>query len=233
MKKLLTALTVALLAASACGPASKVAPDFDAGTNQTADSGVDYPAVTGVGIGSAIPNYQFLGFPRANVDRTVLVNMQLADFYNPTGTGVYPEGSPYGAGTAKPIALAIDRAAVWCGPCNQEAKADLPGLHQSYFPKGDFLLVLSESATPGDPATQNNLAAWSAKYTVDYPGVLDPNAFISNIVGIDAYPGNVIVRTKDMKIVTWVAGEPDATYWKTFEDTMNGLPVLPGDPAAP
>jgi len=229
MKNLAAVIAVSLFAA--CGPQqqNQLAPEFQVGGGQNG-SNAPYPTdPTGVGIGSVVPNFQFLGFPRANVDRTTLVQMELADFYNPTGTDVYPPGSPYGAGQPKPLALALDRSAVWCGPCNQEAKTVLPPLHTKYFPKGDFLLVLSESATPGTLATQTNLNVWTGKYAVDYPAVLDPNAFLSTIVGADAYPGNVIVRTRDMKIVTWVGGEPAPSYWATFEKVLAGLPVLPGD----
>jgi hypothetical protein len=223
---------VAIAAAAslfACQPADQAAPSFDGDGGQTANTGVDYPSPTGTGIGSAVPNYQFLGFPRPNVDKSTLRQMQLADFYNPTGVAVWPEGSPYGAGTAKPKALAIVLAAVWCGPCNEEAATSLPARHAMYAPGGELLLGLGETATPGDPATFDDLVAWTSKYQLDYSAVLDPSHFINNVVGIDAYPGNMIVRTRDMKIVTWIAGVPDDSYWQVYENVLAGRPVLPGD----
>lgn len=229
--KLVAPLTAVLL--FACQPEDVAAPQFEGDAGQVGATAVDYPSPTGTGIGSAIPNYEWLGYPRPNVDRTVLVRMQMSDFYNPTGDATFPPGSPYGEGVARPRALSVVLAAVWCGPCNQEAASTIPGLRMKYAPAGEFLLGLGESAQPGNPATQANLTNWTTRYRVDYPSVLDPNHYANRIVGADAYPGNMIVRTRDMKIVTWVAGLPDDAYWKTFEDVMAGRPVLPGDPPAP
>ena len=232
MKTFLAIATAALLVA--CQPADQAAPSFDGDAGQTAHTGVDYPSPTGTGIGSAVPNYQFLGFPRPDVDKSVLVQMQLADFYNPTNAGVWPEGSLYGgAGTPMPKALAIVLAAVWCGPCNEEAATTLPARHAMYAPNGALLLGLGESETPGDPATLDNLVAWTSRYHLDYSAVLDPSHFINNVVGSDAYPGNMIVRTRDMKIITWIAGVPDDAYWQLYENVIAGRAVLPGDPASP
>ena len=139
-------------------------------------------------------------------------------------------------GTSGVKALLIDRAAVWCGPCNLEAKDTLPGLHQMYYPDGQFLLALDEGQTPGTTPTQAQLKNWTTGYKVDYPGSLDPQTTFSSIVGMDAYPGNIIVRTKDMKIITWIAGAPDPTdgatgqkFWQTFADVIADKLVLPGE----
>ena len=52
---------------------------------------------------------------------------------------------------------------------------------------------------------------------------------MASIVGLDAYPGNVIVRTKDMKIVAQMSGEPGQDFWNLFQKTIDGQPVLEGD----
>ena len=93
----------------------------------------------------------------------------------------------------------------------------------------EFFVVLDDSKDPGVPATEPDLNAWATKYKLDYPSAIDPNQTLSSIVGIDAYPGNVIVRTRDMKIVAWVAGVPPASFWSTLEKVIGGEPVLPGD----
>ncbi len=206
-----------------------LAPDFKGGGQPGNGTTAAYPGPYGVGIGSVIPNYEFLGYPRASTEATELRKIQLADFYNPTGTGVYPAGSPYGEGRVKPKALLIDRSAVWCGPCNYEAKNELPGKHLKYAPDGEFLVALDEGGTPGTSPTQGNLDGWVNTYKLDYPAVLNPAATLSAIVGIDAYPGHIIVRTRDMKIVTWIAGVPGDAFWKLYEDTLAGKGVLPGE----
>lgn len=233
-------IPMAVLALVACGaprqnPGTQpeedvLAPEFEGGGQEGGVVGTDkYPGPYGVGIGSVIPNFQFYGFPRANVDHSQMVLIELADFYNPTGTEVYPEGSPFGAGTPKPLAVVLDRSAVWCGPCNEEAKSMIPAKRAQYAPQGEFFLTLTEGHVQNVAATQTDLTDWSTRYRLDYPGAIDPNSTLSSVVGQDAYPGNVILRTSDMKIVTWVAGGPDAAFWNLFEKVLDGQPVLPGD----
>ncbi|MHB8875044.1 MAG: TlpA family protein disulfide reductase [Myxococcaceae bacterium] len=211
-------------------PPDQYAPEFLGGGQLGPDGGFAYPGPYGVGTGSVIPNFQFMGFPRASTDHTALQVMQLADFYNPEGNAVYPAGSPYGAGIEKPRALLVDRSAVWCSPCNYEAKEVLPVERLKYAPLGgEFLVAIDDGPTPGDPAIQADLNGWVTRYHIDYPTVLNPNQVLSAIVGVDAYPGHIIVRTKDMKIVTWISGLPDPAFWKLFDDTLAGKPVLAGD----
>lgn len=234
-------IPMAVLALAACGtppnkdpgtqpPGDEQAPEFQGGGQEGGQVGeAKYPGPYGVGIGSVIPNYQFYGFPRANVDHSQMVLLEMADFYNPTGTDVYPEGSPYGAGTPKPLAIVLDRSAVWCPPCNQEAATEIPAKRAQYAPKGEFFLTLTEGPEHNVDATQEDLTGWATRYHLNYPGSIDPNSTLAAVVGQDAYPGNVIVRTKDMKIVTWTAGVPQQDFWDLFQKVLDGQPVLPGD----
>ncbi|MBX5482473.1 MAG: TlpA family protein disulfide reductase [Myxococcaceae bacterium] len=230
---------VAVAALAACGapssgnkqPIDTKAPEFEGGGQDGTDVGEDvYPGPYGVGIGSVVKNYTFYGFPRWEDGPTEMVKMSLADLYNPTGHEVFPEGSPFGAGLPKPKALMLDRSAVWCEPCNFEARVTLPSAHARYEPMGgEFILLLGEGPTGGEPATQTDLERWATKYDLDYPAAIDPNGTISEVVGKDAWPGNVIVRTKDMKIIEWTAGGPDAAFWDLFEKVLDDQPVLDGD----
>jgi hypothetical protein len=230
MKTSLLLSALALVAACGKPPEDMKAPDFEGGGQMVSEVKAPYDGPYGVGVGSVIKNYAFYGFANATVDKTALKQVQLADFYNPTGDGKYADGSPYGAGNSKPLALVIDRSAVWCEPCNYEAQNELPGKHAQYSPKGQILLALDEGATPGTNPTQGDLTAWVTRYHVDYPATLNPQATLSAIVGIDAYPGHIIVRTKDMKIVKWIAGVPDDSFWQLYQNVIDGKPVLPGDP---
>lgn len=234
---------LAIAAVVACGPSKPTdgtentpppdeqAPAFTGGGQEGGEVGGNvYAGPYGTGIGSVIPNYRFLGYPRASLDKTTMVQLEMADFYNPTGTEVYPPGSPYGEGVAKPKAMILSRSAVWCGPCKYEAKTVIPPLRAELAPLGgEWLLILGEGPIGGEPATQFDLTKWATDYSLNYPSAVDPNGTISAIVGVDAWPGNVIIRTRDMKIVTWIAGVPDNAFNQLFRDTLDGKPVLAGD----
>jgi hypothetical protein len=161
------------------------------------------------GKGSIIENFKFYGFPKGSQDNSSAFPIQLADFYNPTGDGVFPEGSLYGAGRAKPKRLVVVVASVWCPPCNAEARDTLPGLHEDVSGNGvEFLTRLADSATPGDPATFSNLINWTNKYTVDWPATLDPTYKLNALFEAQAYPANMVIDTTTMEILHSMAGAP-------------------------
>ncbi len=83
---------------------------------------------------------------------------------------------------------------------------------------------------PGTTPTETQLTNWTKGYKVNFPAVVDPATSFSSVVGVDAYPGQIIIRTKDMKIVTQEAGVAATTFWTmTFQQTIDGTIVLPGD----
>jgi len=180
-----------------------------------------YPAGPyGIGIGSTIANYDFVGYANAKATTSSMQAISLSDFYNPHGKDptykpaspaeddrLFPAGSGYAA-QAKPTVLLIDIASVWCGPCNQEAGTILPMKHLQYAAcGGEFLLDLHDSNTPGTTATPNNLYNWTKSYRVDYPAAIDPSYKLDQVFAADAFPNNVTLDTTTMKIVDVVAGE--------------------------
>lgn len=200
------------------------APEFTEGQGQQPNGSIQYPAGPfGISKGSIITNFQFVGFADASADTAGMQAIQLADFYNPTGTEVFPEGSPYGAGTAKPKALLIDVSSVWCGPCNEEADTVLPGKYAQFQPQGgEFLLQLADGATPGTAATSKNLFNWVSKYDVNYPAAIDPSYKLGALFDADAFPANMIIKTQNMEIIEVVAGVPDAAFWSKFQKVIDG-----------
>ena len=202
------------------------APPFPEGTGQPAANAARYPAGPyGISLHRVIANYQFVGYANAAENKATMQPIQLADFYNPTGTEVFPEGSPYGAGEPKPRALLIDVSSVWCGPCKIEAETVLPRLYEEYQPKGgEFLVQLADGRTPGEAAVARDLYRWTTQYDVQYPSAIDPSYKLGALFQADAFPANMIVRTQDMKIMEIVAGVPeeDSSFWRTFEKIMSG-----------
>jgi hypothetical protein len=186
--------------------------------------------------GDVISDFAFQGLANPKLASGELVPIKLSDFYNPHADDasyapadpsvddrLFPKDSPYGAGTPKPKALAIDIGAIWCGPCNYEAKSELPPRHAKYLPLGgEFLFQLADGATQGVGATPKDLANWNKKYKVDYPSTIDENKQLSALFDPSAYPANMIIDLRTMQIVAVVAGVPDESYWVKFEATIDG-----------
>ncbi len=199
----------------------------DQGQDPVAFADVDYAeGPYGFDIGYVLPNYDFYGY--ANSTDPSLQGVQyisMDHFYNPTGSEVYPEGSPYGAGSPKPKALNMLTSALWCPPCNQEAKSILPGEYKKQKPLGGhFITVMIDGNDPGTAATFADITKWKDKYEVAYSLVVDPKEQVMSHYE-PAFPGNMIIRTKDMKVIKSVAGVPNATFWSTFEKVLNDEPI--------
>jgi hypothetical protein len=186
--------------------------------------------------GDVIADFAFKGFANPRLASAELGPILLSDFYNPHADDagyapgdpsvddrLFPKGSLHGEGTPKPRALAIDIGAIWCGPCNYEAKVELPPRYLKYKPiGGEFLFQLADGATQGVAATQKDLVNWTKKYKVDYPSTIDIDKQLAALFDANAYPANMIIDLRTMRIVAVVAGVPDESYWIKFEATIAG-----------
>ncbi len=184
--------------------------------------------------GDVIADFGFTGFPNPKLENATLVLIKLSDFYNPhagdasylpadpsVDDRLFAADSPYGAGTKKPRAMAINIGAIWCGPCNYEAKTELPLHYTKYKPiGGEFLFQLADGATQGTAATPKDLTNWTKKYKVDYPSTIDPSKQLAALFDANAYPANMIIDLRTMRIVAVVSGVPDEAYWGKFEATI-------------
>jgi hypothetical protein len=211
------------------------APAFPEGSGQAAKPQIEYPAGPyGINVGSVAPDFEWLGFQNASTKNDAMQTIRLADFYNPhvdDATYVPTDAAHddrlyqselYGVGTPKPRVLLVDIGSVWCPPCNEEAKTLLPPLHAKYKPRGgEFLLSLGDSATQNKPASQKDLFNWTKKYKVDFPSTIDPDYKLGELFPANAWPANVMIDTKTMKIVRTQAGEPDAAFWAKYETLLN------------
>lgn len=172
-------------------------------------------------IGGTIPDLEFTGYPDpASGAPGELSRMSLSDFYNPLGHDaacrgadpdprcLYPEDSGYpGAGGLQPTALLVNISARWCSPCNLEAATVLPARHALYAPcGGELLLDLHDGLTAGPPATAEDLTAWTTKYALDYPAVIDPANSLDPLFTEPGFPASLIIDTTTMKIVDAAVG---------------------------
>lgn len=250
-KAILACITVGMtaLAYSGCGSTEEPPntntttatppPAFEPGQLETKTELAVYPdGPYGVGKGSIIPNFAFIGFVNptetAAKEDTQVIN--LGDFYNPHGRDaayvpespdkddrLFPAGSKYGEGKPKPTVLAIDVASVWCGPCKAEAQCVLPVHEHRYGPcGGGFMLQLQDGPVQGKAATPTHLYTWSNKtYKESFPAVIDPQGrLISTVATQEAFPQNILVDTTTMQIVEVIAGVPDTAYWKAYEKLL-------------
>jgi hypothetical protein len=192
------------------------------------------PGPYGVEVGDVVPDLTLVGYP-APATAMVPLTIRLDDFYNPTGHGSYPSGSPYGA-DALPTALVIDVGGIWCSPCDQEANTELSWRWAAMQPAGQILTDLLDGPTVGMSATAAQLTAWDSKYHVEYPTAADPTRASAVLVGgADANgscPTNFLVRTADMRIVAISQGLPDAVFWESVQALVPGDSGLVGDAAA-
>lgn len=226
----LVGVASASLATSCVGPDEGGVPDAfepeDATTTGTTGTtgALSYPAGPyGVTRGQIIQDYSFSGFPSPDKNQSDLVPLQLGDFYNPTGDGTFEEGSPHGAGTAKPRALGIVVGAVWCSPCQQEARSVLPDKHALLEPLGgELFFVLADTDKPGVPASKEDLVRWTTTFDTDYPASLDTNYALAAVIRADSFPANILIDTRDMSIVDVVSGVPPESYWASFEALARG-----------
>ena len=219
------------------------APDFPEGGGQpVGGASVQYaPGPFGVGVGSTINNYTFLGFPSPGVDDEGLETMKMSDFYNPTGEGVFPADSLYRAGEPLPKAIMIANSAGWCQPCMAEAYSVMDPVYDDYLDQGGEFMVSIEEGVTYEPAVEDDLWEWvnatnfpaglgvPSDWRVRWPGIINPTGALWPIIGQGAFPGAIVVRTKDMKIANVEIGAGGSSTWNTFDAILNDEPVLPGD----
>jgi len=199
-----------VLALSSCGDVE--VPPFPDGQGQKHQLVTYPPGPYGVSKGQVITDYTFQGFPRPgeSADPNALQTISLSDFYNPDGNGVFGPGSPYGEGTPMPKALLIDIGALWCGPCQQEARYDLPPAYAEFHPEGaEFLFILADGGMTGVPASPAELVTWVTKYKSLYPSALDPERKFVSVFNANSFPVNMIVDTRTMTIVEVLPQKPE------------------------
>jgi hypothetical protein len=189
------------------------------GTGGTAGSGGSGfvgpypPGPYGYDVGSTIANYAFTGYAAPKDAMVGVGTVNLGAFYNPSGQGMYPAGSPYGAGAPMPKALFIHAAAVWSGPDNLQAKQVTPPALAMYGGCLAALDVLIYGPVPNQTATLADAQSWSTKHNISYPVVIDPANQLAPIFEMQAFPTDILLDTRTMTIVDVQTGVPDSSYF--------------------
>ncbi len=234
---LLATVSAAWLGCAALGcvaetedPQDTAAPAFDEHSGQLPSTGPAYPSGPyGISEGSILPNWCFTGAIQPSAYWELNPNdwpkneqVCLSDFYNPTGDGLYPAGSPWGEGTMRPKALLIVLSAGWCSVCRVEADQELPEKYEHYLPLGGQILTDLAQDNQGAPSKIPDLARWAQRYDVDYPMVIDPPHRLGPAMVVAAWPNNFLVDPRTMTLVEAIAGMPDTRFWNTYDEVLNG-----------
>jgi hypothetical protein len=211
-----------LVACAACSSQSAV--DYDrgrstAGGAETYGTGVRraYPAAPyGANIGATIENFHFLGWSdpvAAGLDTNQLEDVELAQFYNPTGKS---------GGTKL---LVITSTAVWCSACKLEY-ADMAGLVSEYKAKGVAFFGALFEDNDSNPAKPSDLGNWAQAYDVSFHFVLDPTLKFGNFFDREATPMEMVIDASNMQILSistgWGRGTGPGTLWAELDQYLGG-----------
>ncbi len=213
------ALTAILIATGGClsGAGDPVEPIPGSGGDVISQ---DYPSENiGTSVGKVIANYLFEGYrnPAEGIGPDHRMMISLGDFFNPTGEESYGNESPFEEGSPKPTALMITVGAVFCHPCQSEAKHVLPGKYDALKPQGMELLAVLSRNISSDGATFKDLDNWVTTYAVDYPSVIDPKMHMANVADPNLFPANMVIDTRTMKIAAFTTGPPGDTFWSQVD----------------
>lgn len=221
MARIALAAFPVLVACGACS--SQSASDFDHGRPTAGSAGfgrgerLEYPtAPYGATVGATVENFHFLGWSSpvlANHDPEALETIQLAHFYNPSGS---ENGLNY---------LVITSTAVWCSACKYEYQDMASGQVEAYRKRGvEFFGALFED-NDGNPATPADLVLWAQNFDVDFPFVLDPSLKFGNFFDREATPMEMIVDAKTMQVVDidtgWATAGP-GSLWAKLDQLLGG-----------
>jgi len=217
---------------------------------------IDYPTpispqVNGIGVGNTFPNIALAGGALLNFAPTVTLDCSPKDActtnspnFAPSFTyqDLYFAGKPAGqvntdvarqniTGQAFRYAF-VDISAIWCIHCNQEA-ATLPSQYVAkWLEQGGIVFsILVQDSGGAAPATDTGLFTWIRQYQLNYPISIDSQENMLTTATIKAWPGNVIVRLHDMKVIESVLGAGDSFYddfTKHLTDCQND-PTIPND----
>lgn len=172
--------------------------DPDAATQDPPDTSPPacvYPAAPyGKTQGSIVaPEWTWQGYVKGT---NTVTTLKMTDLYDCDGTkGIN--------------AVLMDEAALWCGPCNQEAM-DLPAqMNAAWTAQGVVAvnLVIQDDSPQRKPATTANALAWRDAYGLGPVAnvMADPNWTFAHS-GSNGLPTNILIDPRTMTIVSYVEG---------------------------
>jgi thiol-disulfide isomerase/thioredoxin len=117
--------------------------------------------------------------------------------------------------------LVIVACAMWCAPCVAE-QPSLNTMSTSYEASGvAFLSVILQNPSSG-PSTIPNLNNWGAAKNVPYDLAIDPTELLGPYFPIQAFPMQMLIRTRDMRILWLDNGADPARLQAQIDAALDG-----------
>lgn len=155
-----------------------------------------YQARAGKRPGNIIRNYKFLGYRDGDPSkgRTVI---SLADLFDPE--------------TRQYKLIHFSAGALWCPPCNEEAKAIVPLVPSLKQKKVVVIQAIIEGNVRGTASTLDDLDTWQKKHSINYTLFLDPSQQnLGQFFDAAAIPWNGMIDARSMELLSSGVGyNPD------------------------
>jgi thiol-disulfide isomerase/thioredoxin len=157
--------------------------------------------------------------PYGVTEGSILANMTFAGYVAPapeSGLGEYRESV-----TLADLRLLGHRyllfnvAALWCVPCQQEAR-ELPGDFAEWSPLGGGVASVLKEDESFEPATRAHLDQWIRSYATTYTMLHDPFGQIDFVLAPNALPMNLIIDLDTMAISSVRQGD-DPEFFDLYE----------------
>lgn len=200
------------------GPAQDPGLDPGAGTSSPVDGqgtevnpyGKPYPTKNlgyqpraGSRAGNVMRNYKFLGYRDGDPSKGTTV-ISLADLFDPEMR------------TTKLISFSA--GALWCPPCNQEAKVLVPLISSLKERKIVVIQALIEGDAQGTGSTLDDLNVWQKRHNVNFTLFLDPEQKnLGQFFEAAAIPWNAMIDARSMEILQSGVGFDPAGLPKDFD----------------
>ena len=182
-------------------------PGFDPGATATAPPGgegqgtevnpygkpyptknLGYQPRSGTRPGSIMRNYKFLGWRDGDPSKGTTV-ISLADFFDPE--------------MREHKLITFSAGALWCPPCNDEAKLLVPMAPRLKAKKVTIISAIIEGGKRGTGSTLEDLGIWQKRHDVNYTLFLDPDQRnLGQFFEAAAIPWNALIDARSMEILT-------------------------------
>lgn len=147
-----------------------------------------YQPRAGTRAGSIMRNYKFLGWRDGDPAKGTTV-ISLADLFDPE--------------MREHKLISFSAGALWCPPCNDEAKLLVPMIAELKTRKVTVIQAIIEGGTRGTGSTLEDLGVWQKRHNVNYTLFLDPDQRnLGQFFEAAAIPWNALIDARSMEILT-------------------------------